>query len=285
MLVERDLAHVLIYDREPDKAAYLASDLAETIFSGGYNNRVSAVETMDALRACDVILIAAGDRRVSGSDTETLFGRNRLVMDEVARTFTGCSTLFVLASEPVDLLTTYLVGRMRLPFSRVLGLGGVLDAHRVRHLLGEKMRFNPDSIRNQVVGPHDHSVLPLWDFTSINGVPVRSIVDDAMLVEIADELSREDTTEATEKSSSRYAPGAACLDIMSSIILDDRRILSTTVNWENVLGVSGVAMGIPCVIGRLGAERIVVPELRKRDMQAFTDTAASYAGILKGART
>ena len=283
MLAERDLADVRLYDVDRDKSSYLASDLTETVFGGGYTNRITAVKEIDELRRCDVILIAAGKRRAAGDSPEDLFGHNRPLIQEIAAAFSGASTLFIVASEPVDLLTTELARLMRLPFSRVLGLGGVLDSYRVRHTLGEAMQVNPDYIRSQVVGPHGRGLQPLWDFTSINGIPIRSIVEETVLTDVAQVLERENGDQALAAGSSRYAPAVACLDLLDAIIRDERRILSTTVLWENILGLSGVAMAIPCVVGRLGAERMIVPSLAQSARKAISGVADQYSGILKGA--
>lgn len=288
MLAERDFARILLYDRDRERAQYVASDLAETVFSGGYTRRVSSVSSMRDLAGCDVILISAGRSHecLEGDPPtpEELFRDNRALVKEIAETFTGSSTLFVVASEPVDLLTAELVKTMRLPFSRVLGLGGVLDSYRIRHILGEKMQFNPDYIRSQVVGPHDASLIPLWDFTSINGIPIRSIVDESILTQAEETFTLGCEDHTLDSVPSRYTPAMACADLLDSIVRDDRRILSTTVVWENVLGVSGVAMSIPCVIGRLGAERIVVPELNEAHQRRITNAAATYGAILEGAQ-
>lgn len=287
MLAERNLAEVYLYDRDRARARYLASDLTETVFGGGYSNSVTAVEQMSDLARCDVILLAAGERADSAGEVASAehFESNRPLVREVAEAFTGTSTLFVVASEPVDLLTAELARQLRLPFSRVLGLGGVLDAYRVRHLLGEAMQFNPDYLRSQVVGPHDHRVIPLWDFTSINGVPVRSILDAPVLAAVEKALGERDGGSVPLGSSSRYTPAVACVDLLDAVLRDDRRILSASVLWENVYGISGIAMGLPCVIGRLGAERVIVPGLEGEQQKRLAAAAADYGKILKGARS
>ena len=287
MLAERDLVRVMLYDRDPDTARYLASDLAETLFGGGYTTRISAVEQMSDLARCDVILLAAGERRDRFSDASAvkpLFEANLPLLREMAETFTGTSSIFVIASEPVDLLTAELARMLRLPFSRVLGVGGVLDAYRLRYLLSEAMQFNPDYIRSQVIGPHDHRVLPLWDYTSINGVPIRSIVEPELLARLEKTMEENTGVAVRPGSSSRYAPAIACVDLLDAILRDDRRILSATVLWETSPGASAVAMGVPCVIGRLGAERIIVPRLSGTAQTMIDEAARSYGEILKGAQ-
>lgn len=294
MLAERDLAQVLLYDPDQEKARYLASDLGETMFGSGFNNRVTAAAEMKELVHCDVVLVAAGARKEAPTSTdsgdpagrkalEELFQKNHPVIRSIAETFTGTSTLFVVASEPVDLLTADLALLLRVPFSRVLGVGGVLDAYRVRHLLSEEMQFNPDFIRSQVMGPHDHTVVPLWDYTSINGVPVRSIVDAPVLESVERSLGEINSGGVPPGSSSRYTPAVACVDLLDAVLRDDRRILSTTVAGGDVFGCEGVAMGVPCIVGRLGAERLIAPALDDTRSRKLKEAAVLYGTILKGA--
>lgn len=152
-LAERDLCDIVLYDKDPDRAAYLASDLSDTSFGHEYSLRVSWSANLEELSRCSVILIAAGDRAADVSDQEELFNRNRAIAREVAETFVGSSTLFVVASDPIDLMTAELTRLLKLPSSRVMGVGGVVDSFRVRHAIGETLSYNPDIVRSHVIGP------------------------------------------------------------------------------------------------------------------------------------
>ena len=281
-LAERDLCNIVLYDKDTERAEYLASDLSDTLFGHAYNRRVSWVNEARALAECSVILVAAGARRDAGTSAAELFRENRSIAQEMAQAFVGSSNLFVVASEPVDLMTAELARALKLPPSRVMGIGGVVDAYRVRHALGEALTVRPGYIRSHVIGPHDSDVSIVWDFTNINGVSIRDIADPDVLATVEREISSDQRLTEMNVSMSRYTPAIACLELLRSLVKDDRRILSVTMPWHNVLGISDVAMSVPAVVGRFGAERAVPPKLDRAARERLERIAGRLASALQG---
>jgi malate dehydrogenase len=286
-LAERDLCDIVLYDKDPDRAAYLASDLSDTSFGHVYNRRISWTPVMGDLRRCSVILVAAGARAEGDGYRENLFRRNRPIAEEIAETFRGSSNLFVVASDPVELMTAELTRLLQVPSSRVMGIGGVVDSYRARFALGEQLSVNPEFIRSQVVGPYGTESYLLWEYSSVNGVPAREL----MSAEAIDQtVSIVDSEEHSKKwlmshAPSRYTPAIACLELLRSLVLDDRRVLSVTMSWSGILGISGVAMSVPCVVGRFGAERPLVPDVDASVRAQLDKSAKAMAAILGEAGT
>lgn len=284
-LAEHDLCDVVLYDLDQERAEYLASDLSDTSFGRSYSRRVSWVSSLRELTGCGVVLIAAGKRIGPDNQIEVLFESNRRIAEEIARAFVGSSTLFVVATEPVDLMTAELARLLKLPPSRVMGIGGVVDAYRVRHAVGEAISVNPDYIRSQVIGPHTRDVEILWDFTTVNGVTIHRLTTDDRLAQIAESLANEADSRLLlmTGSMSRYTPAMASLELVRVLATDNRRVLSVTIPWVDVLGISGVAMSVPCVVGRFGAERPVIPQLSSESVTKLTGIADQWSQVL-GAR-
>ncbi len=281
-LAEHDLCDIVLYDKDPERAEYLASDLSDTLFGHAYNRRVSWVREARGLTRCGVILVAAGARMDAGVSTAELFRENRSITAEIAETFVGSSNLFVVASEPVDLVTAELARALKLPPSRVMGIGGVVDAYRVRHSLGEALSVRPGYIRSHVMGPHNSDVSIIWDYTSINGISIRNIAEPEVLTDVERELGSDERLTEMNVSTSRYTPAIACLELLRSLVKDDRRILSVTMPWHNLLGISDVAMSVPAVVGRFGAERAVPPELDRPARDRLERIAGGLASVLSG---
>lgn len=283
-LAERDLCDLVLFDTDRDKAEYLASDLTDTSFGHVYNRRVSFVREARELASCGVILVAAGARREAGTPADELFGRNLAIIDEMAEAFVGSSNLFVVATEPVDLMTEALARALNLPASRVMGIGGVVDSYRVRHALGDALAVNPDYIRTHVIGPHDEEASIVWDCTSINGVPVAAVGSAETLAGVEKTFAADAEARLSQMSEtySRYTPSMACLELLRSLVKDDRRVLSVTIPWSGIMGISGVAMSIPAVIGRFGAERPIPPGLNKPALDKLKRSAGRLATALQG---
>ncbi len=282
-LAERDLCDIVLYDKDTEKAAYLASDLRDTAFGHEYPLRVSWTADLAELNRCSVILIAAGMRMDGNTSREELFRENRLIAEEVARTFIGSSILFVVASDPVDLITAELTRLLKLPSSRVMGVGGVVDAFRVRYAIAETLSYSPDIIRSHVVGPQGRESEVLWDYTSVNGVPLKELTDGDTIEKTRELLNSESHSKTwlMAESASRYTPALACLELIRCLVQDDRRVLSVTVSCPELTGVPGVAMSVPAVVGRFGAERLLLPKLEDESNKRLKKLAESFAKTLE----
>jgi malate/lactate dehydrogenase len=283
-LAERDLCDILLYDKDPDRAEYLASDLSDTAFGHVYNRRVTWTDTLGELSRCSVILVAAGARAEEHPSPEALFRKNRGIVEEIAATFVGSSNLFVVASEPVDLMTAELNRLLKITPSRVMGIGGVVDSYRVRSVFAEALSLNPDFVVSQVIGPHGGDATVLWEFSSVNGVPLRELAEQELLDRSLSDLGTDTETHLRQmtKTTSRYTPAMACLELLRSLVLDDRRVLSVTMQWAGIMGISGVAMSVPCVVGRFGAERPILPPLDAAAREKLETSAEALAAVLRG---
>ncbi len=280
-LAERDLSDIVLYDKDPDRAKLVAEDLRDTAFGHVYNSAISAADDLSDLVDCDVILVAAGTSTDASMSQAESYAKNATMIDEIASAFVGSSTLFVVAGEPIDLLTTRLRRRLRVPASRVLGLGGVVDSFRLRHQIATQLELNPDYVTAHVVGPHGPGVQIVWEFTSANGLPITEIVDSEMLAKIEERFAKERSLRPGQLSAgtSRYAPAMAAVELVRSVVKDDRRVISVTTEWDGEFGISGVAMSAPAVIGRFGADRTILPDLSQDVVKNLTEAAAELAGI------
>lgn len=283
-LAERDLCNLILYDRVAEKADFLASDLADTPFGHVYNSRISSANRMEDLASCEVVLVAAGSRLEPGMRPEDAFASNLPLVSEIADAFVGSSALLVVATEPIDLMTAALRRALRVPPSRVLGIGGVTDSFRARHGFAHALELSPEFVTSHVVGPNSSESRILWDFTSVNGIPARFVADDSVIASVekgfADDA--EGRLRRLAESSSRYAPAMATFDLVTALVKDGRRIMSVTMEWTNTLGISDVAMSIPAVIGRSGAVRVVLPRLDDATVSALRKSASELSSILEG---
>lgn len=283
-LAEQDLCDILLYDQEPKRAEYLAADLSDTSFGRVYNRRVRWVPRMVDLADCDVILVAAGARLASDADQATVYEKNKAIVDEIAVALTGSSSILVVASEPVDLMTTQLRRSLKVPQARVLGIGGIVDAFVARKAIGDALDVSPDYIRTHVVGPHGSGAQLVWKYTSINGIPIDQIAEAEQIKAIEEHAVQnlDERLQRMDRSDVRYAPAMASVELIRSIVRDDRRILSVTLDVQDVYGISGVAISVPCIIGRFGADRPIPPDLDERAQKTIRDATASLEKMLAG---
>lgn len=278
MLTEDDLGELTLYDIDRDRAHYLARDLRDTALERQYSTRVHFAENLGELHGSDIVIISAGRGYLPQEDAATLFRENSGVVDAVAKSFVGSSAIFVVATEPVDLMTTAIGEALKIPPSRVLGLGGLVDSYRLRYLISETIGTSPKYIQAQVIGPHDEDAKIIWEFCSVNGISILELTTEEQRNEIAARFAQNDMS--TDNSPSRYAPAVACLELLRTIVKPGRNVHTVTLRWGPNRGMPEGAMSVPVLVGQVGAEHPIVPKLSEAFRSLLEKRTREQAAVL-----
>ena len=285
LLAEDDLCEVVIYDQQGSRAEYLAGDLRDTAIGREYSTQIRWTADMRSLSDCDIIVVAAGRPLLANDDLFEVFESNRAISTEIANVLSGSSAVFVVGTDPVDLMTSTLGIDMQLPPGRVLGLGGLVDSYRARFLIGDALAVNPQYVRAHVAGPHSAEARILWQFCSVNGISVSDLLSGDQTREIEEQFERNAAPQAPSRPGSgaisRYTAAVACLDVLRTLVKEGRNVLSVTIRWDQILEKTPAAMSAPVVVGRLGGEHIELPELEQAAESTFTERARVYAAALE----
>jgi len=285
LLAEDDLCEVVIYDEQVPRAEYLAGDLRDTAIGREYSTQIRWTADMRTLSACDIIVVATGRPLHADDDPFEVFESNRAISAEIADVLSGSSAVFVVGTEPVDLMTSALGIDMHLPPGRVLGLGGLVDSYRARFLIGDVLSVNPQYVQAHVAGPHSSEARILWQFCSVNGIAVSDLLSGEQEREIDERFARNAAPQAPSQTGSgavsRYTSAVACRDALRTLVKEGRNVLSVTIRWEHILEGTPAAMSAPVVVGQLGGEHVELPGLDDAAWDAFAGRAHSYAALLK----
>lgn len=285
LLAEDDLCEVVIYDEQVPRAEYLAGDLRDTAIGREYSTQIRWTADMRTLSACDIIVVAAGRPLRADDDPFEVFESNRAVSTEIAEVLVGSSAVFVVGTDPVDLMTSALGIDMQLPPGRVLGLGGLVDSYRARFLIGDALSVNPQYVQAHVAGPHSAEARILWQFCSVNGIAVSDLLSEEQTREIAERFKQNAAPQAPSRPGSgaisRYTSAVACLDVLRTLVKEGRNVLSVSIRCEHILEGTPAAMSAPVVVGQLGGEHIELPGLDEQARSAFAGRARTYAGWLE----
>ncbi len=281
-IAEKVVGDVLLHDIQEGLSKGKALDMMEAAPVRGYRTQISGTDSMDEVLQCPIIIVAAGAVRKPGMKREDLFDRNRGTVAEIARELKGSSSVVLLATEPVDLLTTVFANESGLPRKQVLGLGGLLDATRMRYLIAEELGVTMDNVSATVIGRHSDAMIPLPDYTTVSGVPVGKLLTSERLGEIFEKTRRAGDViiEMAQRANSYYAPSAAACDVAEAVHRNTRRIMSLSIMLEGEYDVEGVAMNLPVVVGRNGAEQVLLPTLSASEEAQFKQSADDLKEVL-----
>lgn len=286
-IAERNIGDVLLYDVQSGTALGKALDMMEAAPIRGYQFGIRAVESIESTRESEIIVLAAGSGREPGMQREDLFARNLSVIDTLAEELEGYSGVVLVATEPVDLMVMRFQERSGVAATRVLGLGGALNSARLAHILSRRLHITTENISATVIGRHAGAMIPLLEYSRVNGVPVTVLLDE----ETQDQVIRETRTagdlivEMSQRASSYYGPSAVAADITQAILWDTKRIMPVSFVWDGDghYGVSGVAMSLPAVLGRSGVERVMEPRLSAEQLELLRKSAGDLRTIMAGA--
>ena len=276
------LAHeIVLFDRDGVRARAAAEDLGHaSAFS--YDIKITAVSTYRAMRGCDIVIIAAGANQKPGETRTDLLQKNAMVIsDIVPRVMANVDAKkvkIIIVTNPLDVMVMLAQKLSKLPASRVIGTGTMLDSARLKIILSRQLGVSTRSINSYVLGEHGDSSVVNWESVSIGGIALDDFCKQAKIVLPA-------TTRKTIEHRVRNAAyeiiqgrgatwdgiGAAVADLLHAIINDERRILTTSI--IDGTGKDAVAMSMPRIVGENGVLMNLRTKLSKKESVALRKSA------------
>ncbi|CAK9797909.1 L-lactate dehydrogenase [Anthophora quadrimaculata] len=242
-----------------------------------------------------VIVIAAGVRQVKGETRLDLVQRNSEILKNIIPTLVGYSpnAVFIIVSNPVDILAWVTWKVSGLPASRVIGSGTHLDSARFRFLIADRLGIAPSSVKAYIVGEHGESQVPLWSGVNVAGVQFRDILpnigletDEERWFEISKEVVRLGPTVRCLKGYSNTAIGLSVGDIVSCILKNSQRVIpvSTLIQGHHEV-CHETFLSLPCSIGENGVNNIVRMRITELEKKQFQTSANVVYNVQKDVKT
>ena len=264
---------LLLHDARPETAEGEAMDLVH----GQSFLPAAAVRTatLDEMRATDAVVIAAGKSGTATQSRLDLARDNAAIVRAIGQSLRGYGGLVVRVTNPVDVLTLEFARASGLPAARVLGTGTMLDTARLRHVVGRTLKVDAHSVHAQVVGEHGDSEVALWSSAQAAGLPLRqwpgwSVEREATL---GDEVRRAAYEIIKRKGATNHAIGTVTAALLRTYLRGEERVLTVSRVQEGAFGLTDVALSLPCVVGRDGATRVVLPEMNDDERARLTQSA------------
>ena len=226
----------------------------------------------------DIVVIAAGVNQKDGESRIELLNRNYEVFKSIITPVvdSGFEGIFLVATNPVDIMTKITLDLSGFESSRVIGSGTTLDTARLRYLLGDYFKIDPRNVHAYVIGEHGDSELIPWSQAYITTKNIYDIIDSSKgLYKFEDlyKISKNVTNAAQEiiraKNATYYVIGMALVRIVRAIFGDEKSALTVSVFLNGQYGVNGIYAGLPTIIGRNGVEDIIVLDLKENERAAF----------------
>ncbi|HTG83573.1 MAG TPA: malate dehydrogenase [Gemmatimonadales bacterium] len=251
----------------------------------GFDTRVIGSNGYDEAAGSELFIVTAGIARKPGMSRDDLVKTNAGIVEAVSREIKRVApqSIVIVVSNPLDVMCYVAMKATGFPRERVLGMAGVLDTARYRSFLAEALDVSVEDIQAMVLGGHGDTMVPLISYTTVSGIPVTQLIDQARLDAIVTRTRNggAEIVALLKTGSAYYAPSAAAVQMAESIALDKKRILPCAAWLQGEYGLRDVFCGVPCKLGRKGLEQIVTVKLTDQEKTDLHQSAAAVMDTMK----
>jgi malate dehydrogenase len=280
-----ELGDVLLFDIAPKEnfAKGKALDLEQNGSVLGYDSSIRGTSSWADLEGSDVLIITAGIPRKPGQSRDDLVATNLPIIRDVANNAKKyCPGAFVIViSNPLDAMVYEYKRVVGCNKSMVAGMAGVLDSARFQLFLAREAGVSVKDVRAMVLGGHGDDMVPVLSMTTINGIPVSALIAKDKLQAII-ERTRKGGGEIVNLmgTSAYYAPASSAVAMAEAYLLDQKRILPCAAYLDGEYGYKDLFMGVPCVIGGKGVEKIIDIPLTDEEKAMLAKSAKSVQAVV-----
>jgi len=275
---------IVLVDIKEGFAEGKAMDLMQTASLNGFDSTITgATNNYAATAGSDVAVITSGIPRKPGMTREELIGINAGIVSTVTAELVKVSpnVIIIVVSNPMDTMAYLAHKRSGLPKNRIIGMGGALDSARFKYRLAEAIGCPQSDISAMVIGGHsDTGMVPLVDKAVCCSVPVSEFLTEEQKAEVV-EATKVGGATLTKLlgTSAWYAPGAAVSELVRAIALDSKKTFPCSALLDGEYGLSDICLGVPCVIGKNGIEKVVEIALSDDEKAKLTASADGVRAV------
>jgi malate dehydrogenase len=259
-------------------------DLLESGPVEGYDVNITGANDYAATANSDIVVITAGLARKPGMSRDDLLLANYEVVKSVTEQVVKHSpnSILVLVTNPLDAMCWTAFQVSKFPKHRVIGMAGVLDTARFRTFIAQELNVSPSNVMAMVLGGHGDTMVPLTRLSSVSGIPLTELMDQATLDRLV-QRARDGGAEIVKylkTGSAYYAPSSGAAEMVESILLDRKKVLPCAAYLEGEYGIHGLFVGVPVKLGAKGIEKIYEIRLQPDEKAALDKSAAAVKELI-----
>jgi malate dehydrogenase len=281
----RELGDVVLFDVVEGLPQGKALDLAEGAPVVGADAKITGTNSYRDIAGADLVIITAGLARKPGMSRDDLLKTNLEIMKQVAvGVRDNAPKAFVLViSNPLDAMVYTFKQISGFPRNRVIGMAGVLDSARFRAFVAWELGVSVRDVTALVLGGHGDTMVPLVRYCTVAGIPVEKLLARAKIDAIVERTKGAggEVVALLKTGSAFVSPALSAVEMAESILRDQKRVLACACLLEGEYGVDGLYVGVPCVLGSDGMEKVIEIELDAAERKLF-DASVEHVRTLVG---
>ena len=253
-----------------------ALDIMQARPHDGYDVNLEGSSDFSNIKDSDVIIITAGVPRKPGMTRDDLLEINLKIITNIANEVkTHAPDAFaIVVSNPLDAIVYAFQQVSGFPKNRVVGMAGALDNARFRTFIAMESGYSVQDVSCIVMGGHGPTMIPLTRLATVGGVPVTDILPEETINSVVKRV-KEAGTELVKlygNGSAFFSPAAAIMEMAEAYLKDKKRVIPSAALCEGEYGINGYFIGVPCVIGGGGVEKILEISLTDDEKNLLENT-------------
>ena len=283
-IAEKHLADVVLVDIVEGVPQGKALDLLQSGPVQGYEVNLAGANTYETTADSDIVVITAGLARTPGMSRDDLLLANYEVVKSATEQAVKYSpnAILVLVTNPLDAMCWTALKVSGLPRERVLGMAGVLDTARFRTFIAHELDVAMANVSAMVLGGHGDTMVPLVRLSSVSGIPLSELMDAGTIERLVNRARNggAEIVKFLKTGSAYYAPSAAAIEMVESILLDQKKVLPCAAYLEGEYGYNDLYVGVPVKLGAKGVEKIYELKLEADEKAALDKSAAAVQELV-----
>ncbi len=269
------VSDVVLIDINKDVVKGEALDMMQAAPAIEFDGKVKGTSDFSEMEGSEVVVIVVGAGRKPGMTRYDLMNVNskivKSVVKEVVRYAPECKLMVV--TNPVDIMTYIAYKESGFKRNRVFGMGNTLDTMRFRSYIATELNVSREDVRALVIGEHGDSMVPLVDYATVSGIPIKDLLEKNQIEKIVS-LTRASGADVIKlKGATTYAPAVVIAIMVDAVLRGRNRVMSVSTFLQGEYGFSNISIGVPVILGKNGVERVLElklsPEAKKQFKKSF----------------
>jgi malate dehydrogenase len=293
LMAQKELGDIVLFDIVEDMPKGKMLDIIEASPIEGFDVRLVGTSRREDILDADLVVVTAGLPRKPGMSRDDLVTVNAKIVRSVAEMIRELapSAFVIVLTNPLDAMVTLVRKVTGFPRNRIMGMAGVLDSARFASFLAVELGVAVQDVHALVLGGHGDDMVPLVRLANVGGVPASCLLAQKYGPEKAEEVMEGLVARTRRaggeivglmKGSAFVSPATAALTMAEAILRDRKRVLPVCALLEGEYGVHGYFIGVPCVIGAGGVEKVLELELTPGERAMFDESVSHVKSLVDG---
>ena len=283
-LAAKELADIVLVDVVEGVPQGKALDLLEAMPVEGCDVTITGSNDYAPTKTSDIVVITAGFPRKPGMSRDDLLRANAEIVgaatEQVVKMSPDC--ILIIVTNPLDAMCEVARRTSGFPRERVIGMAGVLDSARFCTFIAAELGVSVENVHAFVLGGHGDQMVPLPRFSTVAGIPITELMDDATIDRLVKRTAGGggEIVALLKTGSAYYAPSRSIAEMVDAILKDKHKILPCAAYLQGEFGIRDLFVGVPCKLGAKGLESILEVKLSSQEQAALAKSAEAVKELV-----